>query len=105
MPKVLLQNFIVKTLKNLKAEDVVLLKIQKKSSIADFMIVCTGKSSRQLASTADHLLDALREKGVKSLSVKGKDGTGWVLIDLGYIIVHIMTPETRAFFALEDLWK
>lgn len=105
MPKLLLQNLIVKTLDQLKTIDIVLIDVRKKTTITDFMVIGSGKSSRQLTATADNLLDVLRKKEIKPLRVQGLKDTGWVLIDFGGVLVHLMSPETRTLYALEHLWK
>ncbi len=87
-----------------KAEDVVVIELAGRSTIADFMVVATGRSSRQVGTMAEHLREKLKAAGVKGISVEGAARGDWVLIDGGDIIVHLFRPEVRAFYALEKMW-
>ena len=87
-----------------KAEEVVVIELAGKSTIADFMVVATGRSSRQVGTMAEHLREKLKLAGVKGISVEGAARADWVLIDGGDIIVHLFRPEVRAFYALEKMW-
>lgn len=87
-----------------KALDLVLLNVSTFSSFADFFIICSGKSSRQVQSIAENMEDSLREMGLKPIGVEGKREGHWVLIDYGDIIVHIFYEPVRAFYDLESLW-
>ncbi len=87
-----------------KALDVVQIDLRGKSEMADYMIVCSGRSSRQVVSISERLTDRLkRERGI-STKVEGKDGGDWVLIDAGDVIVHVFRPEVREFYQLEKMW-
>lgn len=88
-----------------KAEDIVALDIAGKSSVADVMVVCNGRSSRQVAAIADHLAQRLKDAGHKGVRVEGKALGDWVLVDAGDVIVHIFRPEVRALYQLERLWR
>lgn len=87
-----------------KAEEVVVIELAGKSTIADFMVVASGRSSRQVGAMADHVREKLKAAGVKGISVEGAARADWVLIDGGDIIVHLFRPEVRAFYALEKMW-
>lgn len=87
-----------------KAEDIKAFDVSTLTSIADFMVIATGRSSRQVKALADRVADAARKKKVKPLGVEGEQASEWVLVDLGDVIVHVMQPETRAFYQLEKLW-
>lgn len=87
-----------------KAEDIKAFDVSTLTSIADFMVIATGRSSRQVKALADRVADAARKKKVKPLGVEGEQTSEWVLVDLGDVIVHVMQPETRAFYQLEKLW-
>ncbi len=87
-----------------KAEEVVVIELAGKSTIADFMVVATGRSSRQVGAMAEHLHAKLKAAGVKGISIEGAARADWVLIDGGDIIVHLFRPEVRAFYALEKMW-
>jgi ribosome-associated protein len=88
-----------------KAEEVAVIELAGKSTIADFMVVATGRSSRQVGAMAQHLRTKLKTAGVKGISIEGAARADWVLIDGGDIIVHLFRPEVRAFYRLEKMWS
>src|SRR5262245_5531607 len=87
-----------------KAEDVVVIDLEGKSSFADYMVVASGRSNRQVVAIADHLAERLKHSGFGPAPVEGKQGGDWVLVDAGDVVVHIFRPEPRAFYALEKMW-
>jgi ribosome-associated protein len=87
-----------------KAEDVVQIELRGKSSIADYMVVASGRSSRQVAAISDNLVERLKDSYRMHCKVEGKGAGDWVLIDAGDIIVHIFRPEVREFYQLEKMW-
>ena len=87
-----------------KAEDIVAIDLRGKSTIADYMVIATGRNSRQLAAMASHLDEKLTKAGVKRVSVEGKNQGDWVLLDGGDVVVHLFRPEVRTFYALEKMW-
>lgn len=87
-----------------KAEEIVTLDLTDKSSIADYMIIATGRSQRQIAAMADHLVERLKASGRGSVPVEGQDQGDWVLIDAGDVVVHLFRPEVRAHYNLEKMW-
>ncbi len=87
-----------------QALDLVVLDISKFSSFADYFIICSGKSSRQVQGIADNLEDTLRESGFRPLGVEGKRDGHWVLMDYGDVIIHIFYEPVRSFYDLESLW-
>lgn len=95
---------ILSSLDDDKAEDVVSISLRGKSEIADFMVVCSGRSSRQVASMSEKLTDMLKQKHGIISKTEGKEQGDWVLIDTGDIIVHIFRPEVREFYQLEKMW-
>lgn len=104
MPGALLER-ILTSLDDDKAEDVVVIDLRGKSEMADHMVICSGRSSRQVTSIAEKLVDALKhELGVLS-KVEGKDAGDWVLIDTGDVVVHVFRPEVREFYQLEKMWQ
>ncbi|MGH6767469.1 MAG: ribosome silencing factor [Xanthobacteraceae bacterium] len=95
---------VLATIDDMKAEDTVTIDLTGKSSIADAMVVSSGRSSRQVGAIADRLLDTLRKAGVPNVRVEGMPHCDWVLIDAGDVIVHVFRPEVRAFYQLEKMW-
>jgi ribosome-associated protein len=87
-----------------KAEDVVVIDLHGKTSIADYMVIATGASQRQVAALAERVIAAVREKGKHRPSAEGARQGDWVLIDAGDIIVHLFRPEVRGFYNLEKMW-
>ena len=78
--------------------------LRGKSSIGDYMVVCSGRSSRQVTSIAEKLADRLKSELGRLSKIEGKDAGDWVLIDTGDIIVHVFRPEVREFYQLEKMW-
>jgi nicotinate-nucleotide adenylyltransferase len=87
-----------------KAEDVVVIDLKGKSNFADYMVIATGRSNRQVVAIADHLADRLKQAGHGPIPVEGKQGGDWVLVDGGDVVVHVFRPEPRAFYGLEKMW-
>ena len=95
---------ILASLEDDKAEEIVTIDLKGKSEMADFMVICSGRSSRQVSAMAEKLVDRLKQNfGVVS-KVEGKDAGDWVLIDTGDVIVHVFRPEVRDFYQLEKMW-
>ena len=88
-----------------KAEALVVIDLHGKSSIADYMVVASGRSDRHVGAMADHLLRRVKEEGLGRCRVEGMGKRDWVLIDMGDIIVHLFRPEVREFYNLEKMWS
>lgn len=97
-------DLIVKSLDDDKAEDVVVIDVAGKSSIADTLVVASGRSARHVAAIAEHVRDKLKSEGLGSRPLEGLNQGDWVLIDAGDVIVHVFRPEVRAFYNLEGMW-
>ncbi len=95
---------ILKSLSDDKAEDVVQIDLRGKTSIGDYMVIASGRSSRQVASMSEKLVERLKHDFGRVARVEGKDAGDWVLIDTGDVIVHIFRPEVRDFYQLEKMW-
>ena len=87
-----------------KAEDVVVIDLLGKTSIADHMVIATGRSQRQVSALAERVLTTLRERGHRTTGAEGMRQGDWVLIDAGDVIVHLFRPEVRTFYNLEKMW-
>ena len=87
-----------------KAEDVVVIDLQGKTSIADHMVIATGRSQRQVSALAERLIGAIRERGRGRAASEGMRQGDWVLIDAGDVIVHLFRPDVRTFYNLEKMW-
>lgn len=99
-----LAKFVSASLDDSKAEDIVTIDIAAKSSLADTMIVASGRSHRHVGAIADRLIEDLKAKGVHDIRVEGLAHCDWVLIDLGDVLVHVFRPEVRGFYNLEKMW-
>jgi ribosome-associated protein len=88
-----------------KAEDIITIDLRGRSSMADAMVICSGRSTRQVSAIAEKLLDRLKEAFGLSARVEGKETGDWVLIDAGDVIVHVFRPEVREFYQLEKMWQ
>lgn len=87
-----------------KAADIVLLEIGAMTSLADYFVICSGSSERQLGAIADGIAAGMRDEGEKPIGREGSSGAHWMLLDFGSVIVHIMAPPERDFYQLERLW-
>ena len=87
------------------AQDVLEIDVKGKSSVADYMIVASGRSNRHVGALADYVLRGLKGAGFKDIGTEGQDGQDWVLIDAGDVILHIFRPEVRVFYNLEKIWS
>lgn len=95
---------ILDSLEDAKAEDIVSLDLQGKTSLADVMVVASGRSNTHVGAIADRLLKALKDAGRPAPRVQGMPHNDWVLVDTGDVIVHLFRPEVRQFYNLEKLW-
>jgi len=88
-----------------KAVNVVALDVRELTSIADVFIICSGRANRQVSAIADHIVRELRKQKIKPLSVEGAAEGQWVLIDYGYVVIHVFFESVRQFYDLEGLWS
>ena len=95
---------ILARLDDMKAEDTVTIDLTGKTTIADAMVVTSGRSNRHVTSIADSAVEGLHKAGHKGIRVEGKKNGDWVLIDAGDVIVHVFRPEVRAFYDIEKMW-
>ena len=100
-----LKKIIIKTLDSNKAVDIVSIDLKDKSSIADYMIVASGTSSRHIQSLSEQVLEKFKTNGLKNCKIEGKDSSEWKLVDGIDIVVHIFNPEKRKFYELEKIWS
>ena len=100
----MLLRHILKSLEDDNAEDVVSIDLRGKSEMADHMVIASGRSTRQVNSISEKLVESLKHSLNWNTRVEGKERGDWVLIDAGDVIVHVFRPEVRAFYQLEKLW-
>lgn len=95
---------IVDLAEDKKASDIVLLEIGRLTSMADYFVICSGQSERQLGAIADGIAEGLRDEGTRPIGREGSSTAHWLLIDFGAVIVHVMAQPERDFYQLERLW-
>lgn len=95
---------VIASLEDDKAEDIVTIDLRGRSSIADFMVICSGRSSRQVGAIAEKLTERMKENFGRTCKIEGKEQGDWVLIDANDVIVHVFRPEVREFYQLEKMW-
>ena len=100
-----LKEIIIKTLDINKALDIVSIDLKDKSSMADYMIIASGTSSRHIQSLSEQVLEKLKNNGINDSKIEGKDSNEWKLVDGIDLIVHIFHPEKRKFYELEKIWS
>ena len=106
MDKILeLKQTVIKTLDTNKAQDIITIDLKNKSSMADYMIIASGTSSRHIQSLSEQVLEKLKESGVKNSKIEGKNSSEWKLVDGIDLIIHIFHPEKRKFYELEKIWS
>ncbi len=88
-----------------KAVDVVMLRTAEVTSMADYFVICSGRSERQVSALAGSIVDDLRDEGIKPIGTEGTAAARWVLIDYGAVIVHVFAAEEREYYGLERLWS
>ena len=99
-----LKKVVINTLDLNKAQDIVTIDLKDKSSMADYMIIASGTSSRHIQSLSEQVLEKLKDNGVKDSKIEGKESSEWKLVDGIDLIVHIFHPEKRKFYELEKIW-
>ena len=100
-----LKSLILKTLDTNKALDVISIDLKNKSSIADYMIIASGTSSRHIQALSEQVVEEIKMSGIKNCKIEGKDSNDWKLVDGIDLIVHIFNPEKRKFYELEKMWS
>ncbi|KFE35150.1 ribosome silencing factor [Thioclava atlantica] len=95
---------VISSLEDDKAEDIVTIDLRGRSSIGDYMVICSGRSSRQVSAIAEKLAERLKHDFDRVCKIEGKDQGDWVLIDSSDVIVHVFRPEVREFYQLEKMW-
>jgi ribosome-associated protein len=98
-------SLIREVLEDHKAEETVVIDLQGKSTIGDYMVIASGNSSRQVVALAEHLVQSLKKRGLPTVKPEGLRQGDWVLVDAGNVIVHLFRPEVRDFYNLEKMWE
>lgn len=104
IPSMSMLDLVLNSLQDDKAEDIITIELQGKSQIADYMVVASGRSTRQVSAIVEKLSDRLKQNMGIQARMEGKGTGDWVLLDAGDIIVHVFRPEVREFYQLEKMW-
>ena len=96
---------IEKTLAKHKAKDVIRIDLANKSSMADFMIICSGTSNRHVVALSNYISERLKKKHSKNFNIEGRKNGDWILVDIGDVIIHLFRGEVRSYYNLERMWQ
>jgi len=96
---------LVRALEEKKAEEILLLDVQGQCSFADYFVICSASSERMLRALKESVVETAHKEFRVSARTAGRSDSGWMLVDLGMVIVHLLTPERREYYSLEDFWK
>ena len=96
---------LVKILNDDHAIDTVIIDVQSQTTVTSYMVICSGRSSRQVKAIAEHAIELMKAQGFRPYSETGLQQADWVLIDFGEAVLHVMQPDARAFYHLEGLWQ
>ncbi|MED5525189.1 ribosome silencing factor [Gallaecimonas pentaromativorans] len=99
-----LKDFVVDKADDLKAVDIKTLDVRGKSSVCEFLVICSGTSRTHVNAIAENVVTEAKQTGMQPLGIEGKAGGEWVLVDLGDVVLHVMQEQTRDFYQLEKLW-
>ena len=98
------KRLVIEALDDIKAHDIQAIDVRKVTSIFDWIIVASADSARQTKALARHVRDRLKESGSSIVGVEGEETGDWILVDAGDVVAHVMQPEVRSYYALEELW-
>lgn len=99
-----IKQLVINALEDMKAKDITVIDVQGRTSVTDYMILATGTSKKHAQAVCDNASAEAKAKGLKPLGAEGRDSSDWMLLDLGDVIVHVMTEQARHFYDLERLW-
>ena len=99
-----LKNKIINSLEDIKAVNPIAIDVTKISSLTDFMVIASGTSNRHIAAMSEHVLEDLKETNISGIKIEGQGGDDWVLVDVGDVVIHLMSADAREFYDLESLW-
>ncbi len=96
---------LLHSLEDNHAIDIKVIDVSAHTTVTDYMVICSGRSSRQVKSIAEHLMESMKKAGLPALGHSGLESGDWALVDFGDFVVHVMQPEARSFYNLEGLWQ
>lgn len=100
-----LRDLAISALDDMKGIDIVTMDVRTLTSITDYMVICTGRSTRHVKALAENVAIQAKEMKASHVRTEGERESEWILVDLGDVVVHVMLPTTRSFYSLEDLWE
>jgi len=100
-----IKDIAVHALDEIKGIDIVTMDVRELTSITDYMIVCTGRSTPHVKALAENVAVKAKQNNITFVRTEGEKGSEWILVDLGDVVIHVMLPATREFYSLEDLWE
>lgn len=100
-----LRDFVVTVLEDMKGEQIEVIDLTDRNSFADYLVIASGNSTRQVKAMAERVVERAKQNGVRPMGIEGEREGEWVLVDLCDVVVHVMLPQTRAFYNLEKLWS
>lgn len=100
-----LRDFVITVLEDMKGQQIEVIDLTDRNSFTDYLVIVSGTSTRQVKSMADRLVERSKQSGIRPMGVEGEREGEWVLVDLCDVVVHLMLPQTRAFYNLEKLWS
>lgn len=101
-----LARLVMDKISDIKGEDIVIIDISEVTTIADYFVICSATTDRQIGAIVDHVTtDIKKETQLRAIGVEGEPSSGWVLIDYGGVVVHVFTPQQREYYDLESYWK
>lgn len=100
-----IRDLAINALEEMKGIDIVSMDVRTLTSITDYMVICTGRSTRHVKALAETVATTAKEKNITFVRTEGERESEWILVDLGDVVIHVMLPTTRSFYSLEDLWE
>lgn len=100
-----IRDLVINSLDEMKGIDIVSMDVRTLTSITDYMVICTGRSTRHVKALAENISKTAKDNNVEFVRTEGERESEWILVDLGDVVIHVMLPATRAFYSLEDLWE
>lgn len=100
-----LRDFAVTVLEDMKGEQIQVIDLTGRNAFADYLVIASGTSTRQVKAMAERLVERAKQSGMRPMGIEGEREGEWVLVDLCDVVVHVMLPQTRAFYSLEKLWS
>jgi len=100
-----LAHAVIEVVESKKASNIMLLDVREVTHLADYYILCDGSSKRQIGAIQDELLEKFKRAGSKGITVEGTPDSGWLLVDFGSVVTHILSPDQRNYYQLEELWQ